>query len=63
MKIYLGLGTNIGDRITNLDNAKIYLNKHLKITVIKESKIYETSPMEKKRLRCAHFHQKMRWTA
>ena len=48
MKIYLGLGTNIGDRLTNLDNAKIYLNKHLKITIIKESKIYETSPMEKK---------------
>ena len=48
MKIYLGLGTTIGDRLTNLVNAKIYLNKHLKITVIKESKIYETSPMEKK---------------
>jgi len=48
MKIYLGLGTNIGSRLTNLDKAKIYLNKHLKIAVIKESKIYETSPMEKK---------------
>ena len=41
-KVYLGLGTNIGDRLNYLKQAisKLQSNKDIKIT--KKSKLYET---------------------
>ena len=45
MSIYISLGTNIKDRIKNLDKA-IMLIKSKNIIIISSSKTYETSPME-----------------
>ncbi|MGL4912788.1 MAG: 2-amino-4-hydroxy-6-hydroxymethyldihydropteridine diphosphokinase [Romboutsia sp.] len=41
-RVYLGLGTNMGDRIDYLHNACEILNKHEYINITKKSKIYET---------------------
>lgn len=41
-KSYLGLGTNMGNRIKYLYDACKFLNDHEKISIIKKSKIYET---------------------
>jgi len=48
MKIFLSLGTNIGDRLIHLDTAKSLIDNYPKINIISKSKIYETSPMENK---------------
>lgn len=40
---FLGLGSNVGDRLENLRAAVSHLNKHLKIT--RTSYIYETEPV------------------
>ncbi len=42
-KIYLGLGSNLGNKIKNLNKAIYLLNQH-KITVIKKSDFYITNP-------------------
>lgn len=42
--IYLGLGSNLGNKITNLIKAKDLLNSHNGINVIRLSKIYESEP-------------------
>lgn len=41
-KVYLGLGTNMGDRIEYLYSACEILNKNESISITKKSKIYET---------------------
>lgn len=41
-KSYLGLGTNMGDRVKYLSDACEFLNNHEKISITKKSKIYET---------------------
>lgn len=41
--VYLGLGSNLGDRLKNIQNAVALLSK--KITVEKISKIIETDPV------------------
>ncbi|MBC5997715.1 2-amino-4-hydroxy-6-hydroxymethyldihydropteridine diphosphokinase [Romboutsia ilealis] len=41
-KSYLGLGTNMGDRVKYLSDACELLNNHEKINITKKSKIYET---------------------
>ncbi|GAA0861871.1 2-amino-4-hydroxy-6-hydroxymethyldihydropteridine diphosphokinase [Paraclostridium tenue] len=41
-KSYLGLGTNIGDRLNYLNQALKILNSHSDIKVSKKSKVYET---------------------
>ena len=46
MKVFLSLGTNIGDRLFHLDTANSLIGKYPKINIISKSKIYETSPME-----------------
>ena len=46
MRIFLSLGTNIGDRVSNLDKAISLINMEEKINIISQSKKYETSPME-----------------
>ncbi|ACN99500.1 2-amino-4-hydroxy-6-hydroxymethyldihydropteridine pyrophosphokinase [Sulfurihydrogenibium azorense Az-Fu1] len=42
-KIFLGLGSNVGDRLTNLNRAIKILSD--KIQILKVSKIYETKPI------------------
>jgi len=46
MRIFLSLGTNIGDRAFNLHKALKLIDTHSQIAIISESKIYETSPLE-----------------
>lgn len=43
--VYLGLGSNLGDRILYLKKAVDILNSHEKISVIKISSFYETNPV------------------
>ncbi len=43
--VYLGLGSNLGDRISYLNEAVDILNSHEHITVIKVSSFYETDPV------------------
>jgi 2-amino-4-hydroxy-6-hydroxymethyldihydropteridine diphosphokinase len=42
-KIYLGLGTNLGDRERNLEQALRFLSEEVKI--LKKSSLYETEPV------------------
>jgi 2-amino-4-hydroxy-6-hydroxymethyldihydropteridine diphosphokinase len=42
-KIYLGLGTNIGDTEKNLEQALLCLSEN--ITILKKSSVYETEPV------------------
>ena len=41
-KAYLGLGTNMGDRLEYLNSACILLTEYENINITKKSKIYET---------------------
>lgn len=41
-KVYLGLGTNMGDRLLNLRNAVDFLDEYEGINMIKQSNVYET---------------------
>ncbi|MBT4485646.1 MAG: 2-amino-4-hydroxy-6-hydroxymethyldihydropteridine diphosphokinase [Candidatus Latescibacteria bacterium] len=45
MKAYLGLGSNIGNRFENLNEAVRLLNEAAEIRVMNVSKIYETVPV------------------
>ncbi|MDD2716474.1 MAG: 2-amino-4-hydroxy-6-hydroxymethyldihydropteridine diphosphokinase [Candidatus Wallbacteria bacterium] len=42
--IYLGMGSNLGDRFNNLSQALIMLTKLPKLVLEQESSIYETRP-------------------
>ncbi|MDR1247025.1 MAG: 2-amino-4-hydroxy-6-hydroxymethyldihydropteridine diphosphokinase [Clostridiales Family XIII bacterium] len=42
-RIYLGLGTNLGDTESNLEQALYCLSE--KITILKKSSLYETEPV------------------
>lgn len=42
-KIYLALGSNVGDKLANINQAIMLLSQKIKIT--KLSKVYETKPM------------------
>ena len=44
MKAVLGLGTNMGDRLKNLENALNCINLLSKTKIVKSSAIYETEP-------------------
>ena len=46
MIIFLSLGTNIGNRVQNLNKAISLISSQKDITITLKSKIYETSPME-----------------
>ena len=41
-RVFLGLGTNLGDRERNLQEARLLLSQRLEI--LKESSIYQTTP-------------------
>lgn len=45
-RVYIGLGTNLGDRPANIKNAGLELIKHKDIDIIKESSIEETDPVD-----------------
>jgi 2-amino-4-hydroxy-6-hydroxymethyldihydropteridine diphosphokinase len=44
-KIYLGLGSNLGDRLANLKFAVDEINQNEKCRVLKSSAVYETTPL------------------
>ena len=48
MIIFLSLGSNIGDRLKNLNTAIELIGTKKDIKIINRSKVYETSPMEYK---------------
>ena len=43
-RVYLGLGSNIGNRVAHLDEAIARMNAHNNITVTRQSNIIETEP-------------------
>lgn len=43
-RVYLGLGSNIGNRVAHLDEAIARMNAHNNITVTHQSSIIETEP-------------------
>lgn len=43
-KIFLSLGSNVGDRLANLKSAVEEINKNEKCRVLRSSPIYETTP-------------------
>ncbi len=45
MTVYIGLGSNLGDRFLHLQQAVDQLNRHPAITVTRLSPIYETAPV------------------
>lgn len=42
---YLGLGSNLGDRLTNLQRAVDLLAAQRNVTVVRSSRVYETDPV------------------
>lgn len=44
MKAVIGIGTNMGDRYTNIENAVSALGLVPGVTVIRKSSVYETEP-------------------
>jgi len=44
-KVYLGLGSNIGDKINYLDQAVVNLKSHPQIRLVQISSYYETAPV------------------
>jgi 7,8-dihydro-6-hydroxymethylpterin-pyrophosphokinase len=44
--VYIGLGTNLGERRKNLERAKEKILNNHSISLIKESSIDETNPVE-----------------
>lgn len=42
---YLGLGANLGDRLTNLQEAVWRLAAQPRVTVVRSSRVYETDPV------------------
>jgi 2-amino-4-hydroxy-6-hydroxymethyldihydropteridine diphosphokinase len=43
LRAYLGLGSNVGDRLANLREARAALERH-GLTVVASSSVYETAP-------------------
>lgn len=45
MRAYLGLGSNLGDRLENLQRAADLLGSRTDIRVVRSSRVYETEPV------------------
>lgn len=45
MAVYLSLGSNMGNRLRNLQSAVERLRAELDVTVLRESRVYETEPV------------------
>ncbi len=43
--VYLGLGSNLGNRIKNINQAIVLLSKNNRIKILKKSSFYETEPV------------------
>ncbi len=43
--MFIGLGSNLGDRKSNLERALAYINHHTDIEIIKVSSFIETTPV------------------
>lgn len=43
-RVFLSLGSNLGDRLSNIQQAVSSLSLHEKITIVKTSSFYETEP-------------------
>lgn len=48
VKVYIGLGSNVGDRLKNIRTAVSKLNSSNKIKVVNASSIWETEPIGNK---------------
>ena len=46
ISVFLGLGSNIGDRLEYLRRALERLEKHPRIRLVAVSRCYETAPLE-----------------
>lgn len=44
-KVYLSMGSNIGDKLKNIESAISMLNDNEKISLVKTSDVYETEPV------------------
>ena len=44
---YIGIGSNLGNRIDNIYNSILEINSYKSLSIIKLSNIYETNPMYK----------------
>lgn len=44
-KVYLSMGSNIGDKLKNIETALASLKNNNKISLVKSSDIYETQPV------------------
>lgn len=44
-KAYLGLGSNLGDRLANLQRAVEFLAGQPGVTIVRSSRVYETDPV------------------
>ena len=44
-KAYIGIGSNLGDRLDNIKKAIALLNRHKNIKITQRSSIYETEPV------------------
>jgi len=42
--IFLSIGSNLGDRLTNINQALVTIENHKDIMIMEESHIYETKP-------------------
>ena len=45
VRAYLGLGSNVGDRLATLQNAVDLLSRHEGVQVLRSSRVYETEPV------------------
>lgn len=45
VRVFLGLGSNMGDRFKNLEQAFYEIAEHPRIAIIDQSSIYETEPV------------------
>lgn len=45
VRAFLGLGSNLGDRLANLERAVRSLDASAAITVVRTSRVYETAPV------------------
>ena len=43
-KVFLGIGSNIGNKKINIENAKLHLELNKNIRILKTSKYYKTKP-------------------
>jgi len=43
--VYISFGSNVGDRLSNIERALAHISAHSSITITKKSSLYETEPV------------------